>query len=141
MAADLLRRAAARVAAAVATISPAEAARNRLRACLHADGRTSYPEVVRYQVKEADPETGVYRPVGPLMPLPPTAESHPDANAAAMAARSGKGALPVSLPYVAVVHDLPAYDALKARGLLEIGHRVRLDDIGTPVDRRPAPGA
>ncbi|WP_376959688.1 hypothetical protein ABNQ39_07195 [Azospirillum sp. A26] len=141
MAGAFFRKAAARFAAAVSTIPPAEAARNRLKACLHADGRTSYPEVVQYRLKDFDPVNLTYEPTGPLVNLPPTAESHPDTHAADLAGRSGKGALPVSLPYIAVVHDLPAYDALKARGLLEIGHRIRLEDIGASVDRRPAPGA
>ncbi|WP_434619311.1 hypothetical protein [Azospirillum sp. B2RO_4] len=144
MAGAFFQRAAARVAAAVASITPAtpaETATHRLRACLHADGRTSYPEVVQYQLKAFDPVSLTYEPAGPLVNLPPTTESHPDTHAADLAGMSGKGALPVSLPYIAVVHDLPTYDALKARGLLEIGHRIRLDDIGVPVDRRPAPGA
>lgn len=144
MAGAFFRKAAARVAAAVSTIAPptpAEAAGNRLRACHHADGRTSYPDVVQYQLKAFDPVSLSYEPAGPLVNLPPTTESHPDTHAAELAGMSGKGALPVSRPYIAVVHDLPTYDRLKARGLLEIGHRIRLEDIGAPVDRRPAPGA
>jgi len=144
MAGAFFRKAAARVAAAVSTIAPptpAEAAGNRLRACLHADGRTSYPDVVQYRLKDFDPISLSYESTGPLVNLPPTAESHPDTHAADLAGRSGKSALPVSLPYIAVVHDLSAYDRLKARGLLEIGRRIRMEDIGAPVDRRPAPGA
>lgn len=47
MAADIIRRVAARVAAAVASSSPAETATHRLRLCLHADERARLQDATK----------------------------------------------------------------------------------------------
>ncbi len=134
-------RHAARFAASVATLQADQAPAPRLRARLHADGRVSFPDVVRYQPKAWDATLGTYVPAGPLLPLPPDAHSHPDDHAQDEAARVGKGGLPVSVPYTVVVLDLATHDTLKARGLLDIGHRIAPSVTPLAVDRRPAPGA
>lgn len=92
----------------------------RVRAALHADGRTAFPDVVRYRLGD-----------GSLVDLPPTAESHPDAALA--------GRIVPSVAYEVVVRRLADYEALLASGALGAGHAYLAAE--TVVDHRRAPGA
>lgn len=122
---------------ACATMAPPPAIR-RIRAVRRADGRVAYPEVVRYRLYRWNETEEAYR-AAELVDLPPTVESHPDEHMRARARASRRPFLPVTLPYVADVRDLALYDHLKARGALEHGHRVAMDDGGEPIDQHAAP--
>lgn len=104
------------------------------------DGRIAYPEVVRYQLRRWDVAARAYVDAE-LVDLPPTAETHPDPHAEEMARKAGKGFLPTTLPYRAVVRNLSAYDRLGQSGLLDIGHRLPPAAVPEVVDNRVAPGA
>ena len=133
----LPERHAARHRDACATMAPPPGAR-RIRAVHRADGRVAYPEVVRYRLHRWNETEGTYR-AAELVDLPPTVESHPDEHMRERARASRRPFLPVTLPYVADVWDLVLYDRLKARGALEHGHRVAMDDGGEPIDKHAAP--
>lgn len=130
---------AARFAAAVATISSKPWA-GKLAMVLHADGRRSWPQVVRYRVKRWSPAAGLYVPAE-LVDLPPTAETHPDEFAAEAARASNKPVRPTSLPYEVNVLNLAAYEWLAARGWLLHGHLYPPADAPAAIDNRTAPGA
>lgn len=102
------------------------------------DGRCAYPDIVQYRIKRWDATAQDYVPVE-LIDLPPTVESHPDEYAQDLARQTGKSGQPCTLPYGVIVHNLMAYESLKARGLLEYGHRLP-PVAGTEVtDNRDAP--
>lgn len=85
----------------------------------HANGRISFPGVVRYQIRHEDwTET---------VPFPPTCESHPapstpvplaSRHTAKMIALGEIKPLPNSLPFRIEVLDLVAYERLARTGLL-----------------------
>lgn len=133
----LPERHAARHREACATMAPAPAIR-RIRAVRRADGRVAYPEVVRYRLYRWNEAEEAYC-AAELVDLPPTVESHPDEHMRGRARASRRPFLLVTLPYVADVRDLVLYDRLKARGALEHGHRVAMDDGGEPIDKHAAP--
>ena len=116
----------ARHRAACATMAPPPAVR-RLRAVHRADGRTAYPEVVRYRIYRWNAAEGAYRPAEEV-DLPPTVDSHPDDHMRELARIARRPFQPVTLPYVAEVRDLAQYDLLKAHGVLEHGHRTAIGD-------------
>ncbi|PNQ99363.1 hypothetical protein C1S70_07290 (plasmid) [Azospirillum argentinense] len=133
----LPERHAARHREACATMAPPPAIR-RIRAVRRADGRVAYPEVVRYRLYRWNEAEEAYR-AAELVDLPPTVESHPDEHMRERARASRRPFLPVTLPYVADVRDLVLYERLKARGALEHGHRVAMDDGGEPIDKHAMP--
>ncbi|TWA69706.1 hypothetical protein FBZ84_103423 [Azospirillum baldaniorum] len=107
----------------------------RIRAVRRADGRVAYPEVVRYRLYRWNEAEETYRPAE-LVDLPPTVESHPDEHMRERARASRRPFLPVTLPYVADVRDLVLYERLKARGVLEHGHRVAVGELDQGQGRR-----
>jgi hypothetical protein len=113
---DLARRHEERHAAAVATIARSPTLPVPPMEFVTADGRRGWPLVVEYRVHRGDRSAQEYAPA--MEPVPP---AEPE------------------VAYEAVVHDLDAYDRLKAAGVLEIGHR--LPPAATPevVDNRAAP--
>ena len=133
----LPERHAARHREACATMAPPPVIQ-RIRAVRRADGRTAYPEAVRYRLYRWNEAEKAYRPAE-LVDLPPTVESHPDDHMRELARIARRRFLPVTLPYVADVRDLALYERLKARGALEHGHRVAMDDGGEPIDKHAAP--
>lgn len=104
------------------------------------DGRHAFPTVVQYQLKRWDPAAQAYVPAE-TVDLPPTFDTHPDEHAHDLARKAGQQPRPATLPYVAVVHDLDAYDRLKATGVLHAAHMTAPEDERTAVDNRAAPGA
>ncbi|HYH36943.1 MAG TPA: hypothetical protein VD860_01870 [Azospirillum sp.] len=99
-----------RHAAAVATIVRSPAPPVTPMEFITADGRRGWPLVVEYRVFRGDRCAQEYAPT--MEPVPP-AEAE--------------------IPYEAVVHDLAAYDRLKATGALDVGHRL------PPADRQATP--
>lgn len=114
--------------------------RLELREVIAEDGRHAYPDVVQYRLRRWVDAAQDYVPTE-LVDLPPTAETHPDDHAEELARKAGNGFLPTSVPYEAVVHDLGAYDRLKACGLLDVGHRLPPAAVPEVIDNRAAPGA
>lgn len=112
----------------------------RMRARMCADGRIAYPDVVMYRVSRWDEESRSYVPAE-TVPLPPTCDQYPDEHAKELARLARQEPRPVGLPYEAIIHDLEAYEWLKAHGLLDCGHRTPPGaHVGPVVDLRPAPG-
>ncbi|AWJ85138.1 hypothetical protein TSH58p_17385 [Azospirillum sp. TSH58] len=107
---------------------------------VHPDGRVAFPDIVQYQLKRWD-ETAKAYVLAELVDLPPTFETHPDEHAHDLARKAGQQPRPATLPYVAEVHDLDAYDSLKATGILHAAHMTAPEDERTAVDNRAAPGA
>ncbi|NUB15470.1 hypothetical protein GAY28_24510 [Azospirillum brasilense] len=105
-----------------------------------ADGRVAFPTIVQYQLKRWDETAQAYVPAE-LVDLPPTFETHPDEHAHDLARKAGQQPRPATLPYVAVVHDLDAYDRLKATGVLHAAHMTAPEDERMAGDNRAAPGA
>lgn len=105
-----------------------------------ADGRHAFPTVVQYRLKRWDQTAKAYLPAE-LVDLPPAFETHPDEHAHELARQAGQQPRPATLPYVAVVHDLDAYDRLKATGVLHAAHMAAPEEERVAVDNRAAPGA
>ncbi|WP_188260684.1 hypothetical protein [Azospirillum tabaci] len=105
-----------------------------------ADGRVAFPDIVQYRLKRWDPAAQAYMPAE-LVDLPPTFETHPDEHAHELARKAGQQPRPATLPYLAVVYDLDAYDSLKATGVLHAAHMTSPMDERVAVDNRTAPGA
>jgi hypothetical protein len=92
-----------------------------LRVRLHADGRRSFPEVVRYRLFLPGPAGG-YVATDEVLELPPLVATHPDPSQAAGRIAPGASRQPCSLPYRVEVLDQEVYRALWRRGWLWAGH-------------------
>ena len=81
------------------------------REIIHSDGRRAWPGIVQYRVSRFNgAEFSSF-----VADLPPTSRD---------------------MTYLAVVHDLPAYDWLRQHGKLEIGHRLPPSVSAGIIDNR-----